>query len=92
MSQNMRATLMGYMAGNLSCKEVAEVITDYLEGAMPWWDRIRFHMHLGLCLGCRNHLQQMKQTIETLGKLPPEPIPPHIRDELLKRFRNWKKT
>lgn len=80
-----------FLAGSLSCKEIAEAITDYLEGALPIGHRIRFHMHLGMCVGCRNYLKQMKYTIQTLGKLPSEPIPPEVKDELVRRFRNWKK-
>ncbi len=82
---------MSYMAGNMTCKAVTNVITDYLEGALPFWDWVRFHMHLGMCFGCRNYLRQMKQTIKTLEKLPSEPMPPAIRDELLKRFKDWKR-
>jgi predicted anti-sigma-YlaC factor YlaD len=81
-----------YMAGKLTCKQITEVVTDYLEGTLSFWDRLRFHMHLGMCFSCRRYLRQMKYTIHTLGQLPSEPIPPNVRDELLSRFRNWKRT
>ncbi len=90
--KELKAEMMHLMAGNMSCKELTELITEYLEGSMPLGQRIRFQIHLGLCLGCRNHLRQMKLTIQTLGKLPVESIPPAIRDEMLNRFRNWKKV
>ena len=77
-------------AGNLTCKELTEAVTDYLEGALTFTERIRFQMHLGTCLGCRRYLRQMKQTIRTLGKLPEKPIPPDVREELMRRFRTWK--
>lgn len=83
---------MEYLAGKLTCKDVAAIITDYLEGAMPFGHRVRFHMHLGLCVGCRNYLRQMRHTIRALGQLPAGPIPPRVREELLVRFRNWKKS
>ena len=79
-----------YLAGNLTCRELTELVTDYLEGRLSFSQRVRFQMHLGLCLDCRAYLRQMKQTIRTLGGLPAEPIPPHIQEELLRRFRNWK--
>ena len=91
MNNNLKQQAMAYMAGNLTCQNVAEVVTEYLEGAMPFSTRIRFHMHLGLCLACRTYLKQMKYTVQTLGKLPSEPISPQIREELLRRFRHWKK-
>ena len=80
------------MAGKLTCKQITEVVTDYLEGTLSFWDRLRFHMHLGMCISCRRYLRQMKYTIHTLGRLPSEPIPPQVRDELLARFRNWKRS
>ncbi len=82
---------MHMMAGNLSCQDLADLITDYLEGSLTFSERLRFQIHLGFCTGCRNYLNQMKYTIRTLGKLPSEPMPEDVRDELLKRFRSWKK-
>jgi hypothetical protein len=74
----------------MACKEVVEMVTDYLEGTLSFWNRIRFHLHLGMCLGCRIYLKQIRQTISALGRLPQEPVPPAIREELLRRFRYWK--
>ena len=89
--KDMKAGMMHMMAGNMSCQEMTELITEFLDGSMPWFQRIRFQMHVGLCRGCRHYLGQMKLTIKTLGQLPPDPMPPEIRDEMLRRFRNWKK-
>lgn len=90
MDMNFRSTLMKYMAGNFTCQEVAQLMTDYLEGSLSFPERVRFQLHLGLCFACRNYLRQMKYTVATLRQLPPEPIPPHVREELLNRFRTWK--
>ncbi len=73
----------------LSCKQITELVTEYLEGRMGFADRMRFQMHLGMCKHCRAYLRQMKATIETLGRLPDEPIPDDVRDELRKRFAGW---
>ncbi len=70
---------------------MTELVTDYLEGRLPLPRRVRFQLHLGMCRHCRAYLRQMKATIRTLGRLPQEPIPPHIADDLLRRFRNWKR-
>lgn len=88
--EHIKIFVLDYLAGRMTCKEFVEVITDYLEGKMGLLQRIRFHLHLGLCLGCRTYLQQMRQTIKTLGRLPEQPPPPEIREELLDRFRTWK--
>jgi len=75
----------------LSCKELTEIVTDYLEGRMSLMDRLLFQLHVGMCRHCRAYLRQMKLTIRTLGKLPAEPIPPGAREELLRRFQDWKR-
>jgi len=71
----------------LTCKEVTQLVTEYLEGRMPILQRASFQLHLGMCRHCRAYLRQMRTTIQTLGKLPPEPIPDAVRNELLARFR-----
>ncbi|MEW6683353.1 MAG: zf-HC2 domain-containing protein [Nitrospirota bacterium] len=86
----LKDRVIDYMAGKVTCKEFTEAVTDYLEGHMPFITWLRFQMHLGMCLGCRRYLKQMKQTVETLGKLPEQPIPPAVREELFQRFRTWK--
>lgn len=73
----------------LSCKEITELVTDYVEGRMSLADRIRFQMHVGMCKHCRAYLRQMKVTVETLGHLPDEPMPEDVRDEMRKRFADW---
>ncbi|MEX0830297.1 MAG: anti-sigma factor [Nitrospirales bacterium] len=90
MDKNFKQQLMTYMAGNFSCMEIAALITDYLDGALTLSQRVRFHIHLGLCLACRNYLRQMKYTVATLHKLPSEPVPPQIKEELMERFHTWK--
>ena len=76
----------------LTCKELTEIVTDYLEGRLHFMEWIGFQLHVGMCRHCRAYLRQMKMTIRTAAELPPAPIPPEVRDELLKRFRNWKRT
>lgn len=74
----------------MTCKEVVEVITDYLEGAMGEADRVRFEAHLGECSYCQSYLDQMRGTIEALGGLREQSIPAESRDELIAAFRGWR--
>ena len=82
------------MANNtdLTCQELVELVTDYLEGSLSAAQRARFEEHLTKCTGCRNYLAQMRQTIKLTGKLSEESITPQARDDLLGVFRNWKKA
>jgi len=75
----------------LTCQEVTEVVTDYLEGRQSLMQRLRFQMHLGMCRHCRAYLHQMKSTIDAVGTLASGPMPPPVSQELLERFRNWKR-
>ena len=73
----------------LTCMDITELITNYLEGRLSLMDRIRFRMHIMMCRHCREYLNQMKITIRTVGKLPDEPIPADVHDDLMKCFKNW---
>jgi anti-sigma factor RsiW len=72
----------------LVCQEFVELVTDYLEGALPRRDRRRVEAHLRDCHGCNAYLEQVRVTVRSLGALPPEPADEHTRDTLLAMFRD----
>ena len=74
----------------MTCKELVEVITEYLEGTLPAEDRARFERHLAKCEGCHAYLDQMRETIRALGHLPPESLSPEAERGLLEAFRGWR--
>jgi anti-sigma factor RsiW len=76
----------------MSCRELIEVVTDYIEGTMAAQDRARFEEHLGTCPYCVTYLEQMRETIDSLGELSEESLDPDARDELLEAFRGWAAT
>lgn len=78
-------------ADALTCRELVELVTDYLEDTLPAADRARFESHLAGCAGCRRYLAQMNATIKVMGALTEENIPARGRDELLEAFRDWKR-
>jgi len=45
------------------CQQLVELVTDYLEGALPPSERARFEAHLAECTGCEAHLEQLRATI-----------------------------
>jgi len=73
----------------MSCRELVDVITDYLEGTMAPADRARFEAHLTACPYCVNYLDQMRETRAALGELTEDSISPRTRGELLDAFRGW---
>ena len=74
----------------MSCKELVEVITDYLEGTLPADERARFDAHLAECPYCINYLEQMRTTVETLGELSEESLDEKTRERLIGAFRGWR--
>ena len=77
-------------AQELTCQELVELVTDYLEGTLPPAERARVDAHIAGCTGCRRYLAQMRLTIATLPRLTEETIQPEAREALLRTFRNWK--
>ena len=74
----------------LTCEELVELITDYLEGIMPPEERLRFEDHLDICEGCRAYLDHMRATLRMIGHLREENIPAHTSEQLLVAFRTWR--
>ena len=74
----------------ITCHQLVELVTEYLEGTMAQAARERLELHLAGCRPCRHYLAQMRRTIKTVGQLPEESISPAAQQELLKVFRAWK--
>lgn len=72
------------------CRRAVELVTDYLEGALPDDDRGRFEAHLARCPHCTTYLEQMRATIATVGRIEPEELAPDVRDELVSLYRRWR--
>ena len=73
----------------MTCRELVEVLTDYLEGTLPREDRQRLEKHLEACPYCAQYLAQMRRTIDLVGAIGEGSIAPEKRDELLAAFRGW---
>ena len=76
----------------LTCREMVELVTDYLEGRLDGAERQRFEVHVAECDGCTRYIDQMRMTIDALGRIPPETISPEAEKELLDAFRDWQST
>lgn len=74
----------------MTCKELVELVTDYLEGKLPTVEVVRFEQHLSSCDGCTNYLEQMKRTIRVIGHARQDGLTPQQWQDLLKLFHDWK--
>jgi anti-sigma factor RsiW len=78
------------MGRDMTCKELVELITGYLEGTLRGRRLRRFESHLAACDGCTRYLAQMEMTIRTTGTLREEQVTDEQRSVLVAAFRDWK--
>ena len=74
----------------MACRELVQLITDYLEDGLSKRDRRRFERHLRDCDGCVTYVEQMRDTVRVAGVLREDDLAPAMRDELLAVFGDWK--
>jgi hypothetical protein len=72
----------------LTCSQLVELVTEYLEGALgPVWCS-RFEEHLLTCRSCEVHIDQMRRTLDLLGRISQEEsLPAGAECDLLVAFR-----
>ena len=75
----------------LACRELVQLVTDYLEGVLAAAERDRFEQHIASCRGCEVYLRQMRELVRVSGRIPAESIRrPDPPPELLRVFAGWK--
>ena len=78
------------LSEELTCAELVELVTDYLEDGLDTRDRERFEEHLMFCDGCDNYFEQIRRTVAVSGRLREEDLPGVLEERLLAAFRGWK--
>ena len=73
----------------MSCSEFVELVTDYLEGRMSPDEAERFDAHMEVCPPCHFYLDQMRATLDAMGRIPEETISDAARAELLHAFSDF---
>jgi anti-sigma factor RsiW len=76
----------------ISCQEVVEIVTDYLEGQLDEATRTELEAHLALCPGCDLYLEQMRATIDELGHVPVETLSEQAQADPMAAFRTLHDT
>ncbi len=83
------------IADDPACRDVVEVLTEYLEGALDPADAARLEVHLAECDGCASVLAQLRTTVALAGRLRAadvDAVDPRVRADLLEAFRRWSGT
>ena len=73
----------------MSCQELVELVTAYLEDSLSQDERRRFEDHLAECGTCQVYLEQVRATIRLAGRVTPEDLSPEAERDLLAAFRSW---
>jgi predicted anti-sigma-YlaC factor YlaD len=76
----------------LTCREITELVTDYVEGRMSVWDRVRFQLHVGMCVHCRAFVRQMRLARSASAAVPPPQLTPDLEGALREQFRSWRRA
>jgi anti-sigma factor RsiW len=74
---------------DLTCKELVELITGYVDGSLRGRRRRRFQAHLAACDGCTRYVAQMETTIQATGRLTEDQVTDEQKAALLAAFRDW---
>jgi len=71
----------------IPCQRIVEMVTDYLEGALPSEQHRLVEEHLADCPPCRLHLQQIELTIRALHTVEQDDLSPDAWRQLRTVFR-----
>jgi predicted anti-sigma-YlaC factor YlaD len=80
------------MAEHVTCQEVVELVSDYLDRALSPEEASLFEQHVNFCDGCDSYLDQMRSTVATVGRITEQDVPDQTREKLLAAFREWRRT
>jgi anti-sigma factor RsiW len=83
---------MNEIQDDLTCQDLVEIVTEYLEGSLPPIERQQFEHHLAGCDGCVAYVNQMRHTIHVLGRIGIDDIPADEQERLLGLFRDWRRS
>jgi predicted anti-sigma-YlaC factor YlaD len=75
---------------HITCQEVVELVTDYLEQGLAAPETSLFEEHLNFCDGCVTYVEQMRVTVEVAGRVAEQDVPAEAREQLLTAFRDWR--
>jgi anti-sigma factor RsiW len=78
------------MTDDIACRELIELLTDYLDDALDPATRGAIEVHLAGCDGCTRALEQLQETIRIAGSLSPEHMEGPEREALRSVFVRWR--
>ena len=77
------------MTTQIACRDLLELISSYLDGALPADVHAAIEQHVSGCDGCTAVLEEFRITIAMTGTLTEDQITDAQRDTMLAAFRGW---
>ena len=74
---------------DIACRELVEIVTDYLEGVLDPATSVAVQRHLELCPHCDRYVEQMRETISAVGHVPVETLSDQAKADLVVAFRGF---
>lgn len=72
----------------MTCRELAEVLVDFVAGEMTEEQARVLREHMECCPPCVHYVRQYELTIKITRRLPPEPMPPQLVERLRAAVNN----
>ena len=83
---------MAEHAQHVSCRQVVDLVTEYLDGALNRDRAALFEQHLNFCDGCVTYVDQLRLTVATVGQVGEDDVPAEARERLVRAFRDWREA
>lgn len=77
---------------DMTCREMAEYLSDYVDGELDGSIRRLIDTHGGDCPPCRAFIRTLARTVEALRAQPREPLSPALRESLSEALREARRT
>ncbi|HEY3940976.1 MAG TPA: zf-HC2 domain-containing protein [Acidimicrobiales bacterium] len=78
------------LGNDILCRQAVALMTEYLEGTLPWRERRRLRRHLRRCPNCSEYLEQLRTTISLVGQVGPDHLPDQALAHLTDVFRRYR--
>jgi len=73
----------------LVCRGAVRLMSDYLDGRLSPRDTARLEGHLAACPHCTEYLEQLRVSVDVLGRVSFDALSDEAVDDLVAVFRQW---
>jgi anti-sigma factor RsiW len=77
---------------DITCRRAVELITDYLDDALPTRQRADLEHHLSVCPHCAEYLAQFRATIAATGRVDSAQLSPEVTQTLVNLYRQNRRS